>query len=305
MARNNPLRLLSLDGDVPRGGISGGGLAGANLAARELGIGAATLPFAGVNLAAGLFGRSFSFLSHARSIRGEGGGVLKRQIRMIKKAGGKGTDIFGRLTAARTQLNKASEEDIVRMGKGLLSLTTEAQRMIDPKIIPGVFRPPFKANQRKPQNQFYHNITKPFLVLRTNLDRLEGKGKDRIVFRGKGRGKTSFNIGPAAATLDLNAIWRSLGIGGIQQPLQTKQKGIDKKQVGRLAMNSARRFLRFPTQQPREFQPMGFTSKARAGTGLRDVSELEQFADRIVPSGFTSKLATRDLGRSNALNRFT
>lgn len=74
---------------------------------------------------------------------------------------------------------------------------------------------------------------------------------------------------------------------------------VDKKQIGRVALRAARGFLRFPTQQPR---PSGFVSKA--GVGFRDISELEQDVDRIIPSGFISKQPTTQ-SRALALRRLS
>ncbi len=89
----------------------------------------------------------------------------------------------------------------------------------------------------------------------------------------------------------LGGVFGRIAGAGATQP-EPQKKGIDKKQVGRVAMKAARRFIRFPTREPRgprEFRRSSFISKGRA---MGDISELEQGVDRIIPSGFTSKQPT-------------
>ena len=79
--------------------------------------------------------------------------------------------------------------------------------------------------------------------------------------------------------------------------LGTGKKGINKKAISRLAMRAARQFIRAPQRTG-----VGFVSKGSSLPSFDDISELNQDADRITPSGFISKQRT-SAERASALNR--
>lgn len=301
-----------------------------------------TTPMSFVNLAVRLFGRESSFpTKFARSITRESRSIFGKQLGILEKAGGTGSDIYKRLKAGQAQLNSiagtGSPQKIAGMRQGLLDLFGAAQDVISP--IPEGFK--FSAKEHDPRRAGSSRLGKGATPFRTTeqffrinqfLDKLQGKGQvlTRTTGRTKGRrgkpiietlGQGFFVDAPIPEVkgggrarqgriralarqqptfvqikpFDIDAIRGRLGVtiqdvAGLGKPQPPSQKkGIDKKQVGRVAMKAARQFLRFPTREPREFRRSGFISKGRA---MGDISELEQGVDRIIPSGFTSKQPT-------------